>query len=336
MLSSLPTRSPAYVKVALVLLVVGALAAVHDGGCSSTSSSPQSSAAKATPGKGFDSAQAAVDALVAALRGDDQKELRGILGSEADDVLRSGDEVADANARADFLKQYDEKHQLEKRDDNSMTLDVGATDWPLPIPVVKGAKGWYFDVPAGLDELLSRRIGRNELAAIQVCLAIGDAQREYAAADDNGDGWREYAQKFKSDEGKKNGLFWPTKEGEAPSPLGDFVAGATSEGYKARTDGGTGPRAYHGYYYRILTSQGPAAPGGALDYVLKGHMIGGFAVVAWPAEYGNSGLKTFITSHHGDVYQKDLGDDTDTVARAMKTYNPDSTWEKCDTDQNDK
>jgi hypothetical protein len=311
-------------------LFIGALLAFHWSGCSSTST-----ASSWAPGKGYDSADAAVASLVAALRSNDQKELHSILGAGSDDLLNSGDEVADANARADFLKLYDEKHKLEKRDDTSMTLDVGATDWPLPIPVVKGGNGWYFDTPAGMDEMLSRRIGRNELDVIQVCLAIGDAQREYAAADTNGDGWREYAQKFKSDAGKKNGLFWPTKEGEPQSPLGDFVAGATSEGYKERTDGGTGPRAYHGYFYRIMTTQGPAAPGGALDYVVKGHMIGGFAVVAWPADYGNSGLKTFITSHHGDVYQKDLGDDTDKIARAMNLYNPDSTWEKCDTERKD-
>jgi hypothetical protein len=305
------------------MLALGALAAVQLGACSE----------KPQPAKGFQTADAAVDSLVTALRSNDEKELRRILGPDADEVLSSGDEVADANAKTEFLKLYDEKHQLEKRDDTSMTLDVGVTDWPLPIPVVKGDNGWYFDTPAGLDELLSRRIGRNELAAIQVCLAIGDAQREYAAADDNGDGWREYAQKFKSDEGKKDGLYWPTAEGESPSPLGDLVAEAAAEGYKPRTDGGTSPRAYHGYYYRILTSQGPAAPGGELDFVLNGHMIGGFAVVAWPAEYGNSGLKTFITSHHGDVYQKDLGDDTDKIARAMTSYDPDDSWEKCSTDQ---
>jgi hypothetical protein len=330
MLSSHKTFNAACGIGAVGVLAIGALLAFHWSGCSSTSTTSASA-----PGKGFDSADAAVDSLVAALRSNDQKELHLILGPGSDDLLSSGDEVADSNARADFLKQYDEKHKLQKRDDTSMTLDVGATDWPLPIPLIKGAGGWYFDTPAGIDEMLSRRIGRNELDAIQVCLAIGDAEREYAAADDNGDGWREYAQKFKSDEGKKNGLFWPTKEGEPPSPLGDLVAEANTEGYKARTDGGTGPRAYHGYFYRIMASQGPAAPGGALDYVIKGHMIGGFAVVAWPADYGNSGLKTFITSHHGEVYQKDLGDDTDKVARAMKSYNPDSTWEKCDTDQKD-
>src|SRR5262249_13812877 len=163
------------------------------------------------------------------------------------------DDVADANRKSEFLKAYDEKHRLETRDADSMTLDVGATDWPLPIPVVKESGGWFFDTAAGLDELLSRRIGRNELSALQVWLAIIDAERDYASADYNGNGWLEYATKFKSDPGAKDGLYWPANPGEPESPLGDLVAEASAEGYGARAQATEGLRPYHGYYYRILT-----------------------------------------------------------------------------------
>jgi hypothetical protein len=286
--------------------------AVVGGGCS-------------TPATSYETPQAAVDALVGALRTDDTAKLRDVLGSDADALLNSGDAVADANAREEFMRLYDEKHELVTTDD-SVTLQIGKTDWPLPIPVVKDDKGWSFDTVAGADEMLSRRIGRNELDAIQVCLAIHDAQREYASADIDGNGLLEYAMKFASDPGKKNGLYWPTKEGEPLSPLGELAASASAEGYHLK-DHPTGPRAYHGYYYRILTSQGPAASGGPIDYVVKGHMIGGFGVIAWPAEYASSGLKSFLVNHQGVVYEKDLGDDTDHLARAMKMFNPDAGWE---------
>jgi hypothetical protein len=325
---SLNTKTSRMTRGCLIL-VLGAVASLYIAGCPSTQSKPNPQPQAAT----YQTPEAAVDALVAALRSNDDKELHRILGTGSDELLSSGDEVADANGKAQFLKLYDEKHGLETKDESTRILDVGATDWPLPIPVVKGDSGWYFDTPAGLDEMLSRRIGRNELDVIQVCLAIHDAQREYAAADDDGNGWREYAQKFKSSPGKHDGLFWIPKEGEPPSPLGVLVAAANAEGYQPRTDGSEGPRPYHGYYYRILTSQGPDAPGGSLNYITKGHMIGGFGVVAWPAEYGNSGLKTFITSHHGDVYEKDLGDDTDKIARTMTAFNPDPSWTKSQTDQ---
>jgi hypothetical protein len=272
----------------------------------------------------FGSADEAVGSLVTALRADNEAELKRILGSESKDLLSSGDDVADENGRHEFLRLYDEKHALLPDGDDYATLEVGATDWPLPIPVVKGEKGWYFDTAAGLDEMLSRRIGRNELYAIQVCLAVADAEREYAAGDVGGDGLRAYASKFRSDPGKHDGLFWKAGEGEAQSPLGELVATASSEGYTARTDGS--PQPFHGYLYRILSAQGPAAPGGAMDYMAKGRMIGGFAVVAWPADYANSGLKTFLVSHHGVVYEKDLGDDTDRIARGMKAFDPGEGW----------
>jgi hypothetical protein len=292
--------------------------------CSLTGCGSHSQAAYATP-------DAAVDSLISALRADNKDELKRILGPDSGDLLSSGDDVADANARAEFLRLYDEKHGLIPDGDDSMTLEVGATQWPLPIPVVKDDKGWHFDTAAGLDEMLSRRIGRNELYAIQICLAIADAEREYAAADFSGDGWREYARRFNSEPGKKNGLYWPAAPGEPESPLGQLVASATEEGYREAEQVNHEPRPFHGYLYRILTAQGPAAPGGAMDFVAQDHMIGGFGVVAWPADYANSGLKTFIVSHHGVVYEKDLGDDTDRIARAMKEFNPEQGWEKSDT-----
>ncbi len=287
------------------------------------------------PAQTFDSPQAAVSALVGAIRSEDTSGLRKILGSDADALLDSGDRVLDANNRAEFVRLYDEKNAL-REEDGTYLLEVGNSEWPLPIPVAKGDTGWYFDTEAGLDEMLSRRIGRNELDAIQVCLAIFDAQREYAAADHDGDGWRAYAQKFGSDPGKKNGLYWHAAEGEPPSPLGELAAEAAEEGYTA-TRGQRGPRAYHGYRYRILTGQGPSAPGGAMSYLAgsrgeeRERMIGGFGVIAWPAEYGNSGLKSFLVSHHGVVYEKDLGDSTDRIARSMKLFDPGEGWVRCAT-----
>jgi hypothetical protein len=302
--------------------IIASLAVLHLAGCS-------------TPPATFETPQAAVDSLVAALRANDQEQLKRVLGSDSDEVLYSGDEVADANGRADFLRQYDQKHELMSDagatppNNDVMTLEVGANDWPLPIPLVNDGSGWYFDTAAGLDELLSRRIGRNELSTIQVCLAVVDAQREYASQDFAGDGLLQYARRVNSDPDKKNGLFWPVGPGEPESPLGELIARAAAEGYTAERF--VSPQPYHGYYYRILTEQGPAAPGGAMTYLAGEHMIGGFGVVAWPADYGNSGLKTFIVSHHGVVYERDLGDNTDRIARAMRAFNPEVGWEPSDT-----
>jgi Protein of unknown function (DUF2950) len=315
-----PSRS-SRVIARWVGMILGALAASLLSGCS-------------TAPRSYASPESAVDSLVGALRSGNQDQLHRILGSDADKLISSGDPVADSNGQAEFLRLYDEKHNLSATDEDTRTLEVGNTAWPVPIPVVKGDEGWYFDTAAGLDEMLSRRIGRNELYAIQVCLAIIDAEKEYAAADYNGDGWREYARTFNSDPGKKNGLYWPTAPGEPQSPLGELVAAASAEGYTGdanRTSDTSRP--FHGYYFRILTRQGPAAEGGAIDLVAHGHMIGGFGVIAWPVEYANSGLKTFIASHHGVVYEKDLGDDTDRLARAVTAFNPESGWEPSDTSE---
>ncbi|HEX5135663.1 MAG TPA: DUF2950 domain-containing protein [Planctomycetota bacterium] len=274
---------------------------------------------------GFENADEAARQLVQALRENDVKRAEEILGPGSEDLLNSGDEVADRNGRQKFVELYDEKHRLEQDAPDRCTLCVGEIDWPLPMPIIRSGDVWVFDTAAGADELINRRIGRNELGTIQVCLAYCDAQREYFEADRNGDGVLEYAQKIKSSEGKQDGLFWPAAEGEPQSPLGDLAAQAVKEGYGGN-DPDSGPHPYHGYFYRILTGQGSHAQGGAFSYVAGGHMIGGFALVAYPAEYGNSGVMSFIVDHDGAVFQKDLGDDTDKIAEAMKSFDPDPTW----------
>jgi hypothetical protein len=276
----------------------------------------------------FKSPDDAVQSLVTAMRGHDTKAIEAIFGPDSDDILSSGDPVDDQQTQAKFLKAFDEKHRLDPGEGKSMTLVVGKDDWPMPIPIIQDEKGknWLFDTANGKDEVITRRIGRNELTVIEVCKAICDAQREYAQLDMNGDGLPEYARKFISDEGKKNGLYWPTAEGEPPSPLGEAVAKAQGAGYSVSANPTVHPRPYHGYLYRILTAQGKDAPGGAEDYIIKGRLIGGFAIVAWPVDYGSSGNMTFITNYAGEVYQKDLGEDSDKVGRAMTEYNPDATW----------
>jgi hypothetical protein len=273
--------------------------------------------------KTFTSPEEAVKALVTAARNNDDKELLSILGAEAKDLISSGDSVADKQRRENFLAKYNEQNKLV-REGNSAIFIIGKNEWPFPIPIAKKGETWFFDVQKGKEEVLNRRIGENELYSIQTCLAIVDAQREYAMLDRDGDNLHEYAEKFASDSGKKNGLYWETKEGEAPSPLGQLLVQAKAEGYSKKDK--KGPVPYHGYYYRIIKAQGEKAPGGAYDYVIKGNMIGGFAVVAYPATYGNSGVMTFIVNHDGEVYQKDLGNDTAKIAKAMTRYDPDKTW----------
>jgi len=274
--------------------------------------------------KEFKSPSDAVQALVTALKTDNDKELLSVLGPEANELVYSGDEVADRARRQEFVEFYDEQNHIAPDGDN-FQLVIGNNDWPFPIPLVKQDDKWVFDVASGKEEILDRRIGRNELNTIQVLLAIVDAEREYAMEDRDNDTLLEYAQKFNSDPGKKNGLYWKAQEGETSSPLGELVANARAEGYDSQGSQ-IPPDPYHGYYFRILTAQGDAAPGGAYDYVVNGKMIGGFAVVAYPAEYGNSGVMTFIVNHDGVVYQKDLGENTEELAKAMTLYDPEETW----------
>ena len=272
----------------------------------------------------FKTPDEAASALVRAAEASDMKALVTVLGPDGEDVVASGDEVADAATREKFVAAYNAKHQITLEGDNKAIMVIGQEDFPLPIPIVRKDGMWRFDTAAGLDEILFRRIGKNELDAIQACLAYVDAQNEYAEKDRTGAGINTYAQRIISQPGKKDGLFWPASQGEEESPLGELVAEATAQGY--RVGGGRTP--YHGYYFKILTKQGPAAPGGELDYIVNGKMIGGFALVAYPAEYRNSGVMTFIVNHTGDIFQKDLGPNTAKVAEQMTSYNPDATWQK--------
>ena len=272
--------------------------------------------------KTFASPEEAVKALMVAARSNNDKEILAIFGAQAKELLFSGDAVADKQRRAQVIAAYDQKNRIETKGEDRI-LVIGKQDWPFPIPIVKKGDGWVFDTEKGKEEVLNRRVGENELYTIQTLLAVVDAQREYARKDRNRDAFLEYAQKFISDTGKKNGLYWPAKAGEAESPLGPIMTQGTSEGYQLKT--GT-PAPYHGYYYRILLAQGKDAPGGAYSYLVKGKMIGGFAVVAYPAEYGNSGVMTFIVNHDGKVFQKDLGSNTAAAGKAMKEYNPDKSW----------
>ena len=280
-------------------------------------------AAAVAPQKTFASAEEAVKAAIAAARNNDDKEMLAIFGAQAKEILFSGDAVADKQRRGQFIAGYDEKNRLATEGE-SRILIVGKQEWPFPIPLVKKGNAWVFDTDKGKEEILNRRIGENELDTIQVMLAIVDAQREYAIKDRNRDGLLEYAQKFVSDPGKKNGLYWQAKQGEPQSPLGPIMTRARSEGYQGKSP--ATPVPYWGYYYRILTAQGKNAPGGAYSYLVRGKMIGGFAVVAYPAEYRNSGVMTFVVNHEGKVFQKDLSANTAATAKGMKEYNPDKTW----------
>lgn len=273
----------------------------------------------------FPSPEAAVAALVQAVRTADTAAMLGVLGPDARALVASGDDVADRQSRERFVRAYDEAHRLSPAGAGRAVLVVGRDEWPMPIPLVQDPGGWWFDTAEGREEILNRRIGRNELNAVQVCLAYVDAQREYYARDPDGDAVLQYAQRFRSAPGKRDGLYWETPPGDAPSPLGPLVAKAESAGYK----GPAGPRVpYWGYYYRIVKAQGPSAPGGAYDYVVRGRMIGGFALIAYPAEYGASGVMTFMVSHDGVVYQKDLGPGTAATARGLTRFDPDPTWSR--------
>ena len=252
------------------------------------------------------------------------REVLKVLGRSAEDIVSSGDEGADAEIRARFVSLYDAKHAVKAEGNKKATLMLGPEDFPFPIPLVNTKTGWEFDTDEGRIEVLRRRIGRNELDAIQTALAYVDAQNEYADKD-RGEGAGVYAQRFLSTAGKKDGLFW--RDDSDPSPLGALAAEASKEGYKA---GDVGPTPYHGYYFHILKGQGRDAPGGALNYVVKGKMIGGFALIAWPAEYGNSGVMTFLVNHAGTVYQKDLGKRTEFIAERTTLFDPDETWKKVD------
>lgn len=273
----------------------------------------------------FDSPDEAVSVLLKALNSKDVSALEAIFGPDSRDLITSGDPVADQSGRATFLKLYGEKNELKQTADRAILI-IGNDDWPFPIPIVEKDGSWFFDSIEGSDEILARRIGRNELDAIQVCLTYVDAQQEYIRTDHDTDGLFQYAEKFRSDKGMKNGLYWDVKKGEEKSPMGLLVASALEEGYRGKPD--DTPVPYHGYYYKILKGQGKNAPEGANDYMVKGRMSGGFALLAFPARYESSGIMTFMVNQLGVVYEKDLGMDTEKEAQNIKLFNPDSSWEK--------
>ena len=252
----------------------------------------------------------------------DRSVVTRVLGPGGAAIASSGDAVADAAARKRVVEAYDAKHRVVMEGADKAVLVIGQEDWPFPIPLIRKDGAWRFDTAAGREEILHRRIGRNELSAIQASLAYVDAQHEYAEKGPAGSGT--YAQRIVSQPGKKDGLYWALKEGEDESPLGELVARATAEGYRA----GAQRAPYHGYYFKILTRQGSNAPGGAMDYVVRGKMIGGFALLAYPAQYGNSGVMTFLVNHQGIVFEKDLGPGTARIAPSIASFNPDGTWKK--------
>ncbi len=284
--------------------------------------------AKSPTQKTFSSAGAAVKAMVDAVKANDTESLLAIMGPGSKHIVLSGDPVEDRKGREWFVRHYEEKNRLDEETPGRAVLHAGNDDWPFPIPIVKAGNGWIFDTRAGKEEILARRIGKNELGAIQVCLAYVDAQKEYAMRKGReGKGLLEYAQRFVSRPGTKDGLYWEAGEGEEQSPMGPLFAAAREAGYGEKPLGGR-PTPYHGYLYRILKAQGPNAPGGPHDYVVDGKMIGGFALIAYPAHYRASGVTTFIVNQDGIVYQKDLGRETKKVVHEVKAYDPDKTWER--------
>lgn len=273
----------------------------------------------------FDSPGAAVNALVKAADKDDMNALDSILGSDARNVLSSGDAVADNNAREDFVAKYHEMHRLAYDVQDQVILYIGADNWPFPIPLTRQANGWTFATAVGKQELLYRRIGRNELYTIDVLRNLVNAQREYAESSREFGGGTQFAQKVQSDPGKHNGLYWPVAAGEPQSPIGPLIADAVAQGYRT----GSGRLIpFHGYCYKILTRQGPNAPGGSRNYIVDGRMTGGFAFLAYPASYRASGVMTFMVNQDGVLVQKDLGPETPTISSKIDEFNPDSTWEQ--------
>jgi hypothetical protein len=305
-MTSTRTIFPASVVASLLVLTLLA------GGCAREQ---DESTSFATPDE-------AAAALVTAFGQNDLAAARALIGPQANDLLDSGDPVADKADRAAFLAAYEAKHAFVDDGADRKTLVIGHDDWPMPIPLVQRGGGWAWDGAAGIDELIYRRVGANELGAIDVMRGFVAAQREYASEGRDGDPAGIYALKLLSDPGLHNGLYWESEQGEAPSPAGPFVAAAAGEGYRT----GAQRTPYHGYFYRMLYAQGPHANGGKREYFKDGLLTEGFALIAWPADYGASGVQTFIVNGDGTVFQKDLGEDTATVVEAIQIFDPDGTW----------
>src|SRR6266446_3573791 len=282
---------------------------------------PARSLAQQKGQKTFSSPEDASAALFAALQSNDEKAVLDIFGPDGKQIVSSGDDVEDAQSRANFAQKYQEMHRLVKELDGTITLYIGAMNWPTPIPIVNSGNSWYFNTEAGKKEILARRVGRNEMSAIHVCQELVAAEKEFYSSQH-----QVYAQKIFSDPGQQNGLYWKAADGGPQSPIGPLVASAVAEGYAKGQEGATTP--YRGYDYHILTGQGKNAPGGAKSYIVNGKMIEGFAFVAYPAEYRSSGVMTFVVNEDGVVYQKDLGKKTGVLAKAIKEYNPYSSWQK--------
>ena len=275
----------------------------------------------------FPAPEAAAEALLAAAVAKDKAAIVAILGRDTNDWLFTGDAVEDDQAMERFVAAYRQKRAFEKKGEAALILVVGNGEFPVPFPLVRAGAGWAFDAAMGKEELLNRRIGRNELRAVSVLAALVAAQWEYAAEPRDGALAAQFARRIRSSPGRRDGLYWPTKEGERESPLGPLMAEAARDGYAAAV-AGTARVPFHGYYYGILAAQGPAAPGGAASYIVNGRMIGGFAAIAYPARYGASGVMTFIVGHDGAVYEKDLGPNTAALAAAMRAFDPDQTWRR--------
>jgi hypothetical protein len=287
---------------------------------------PTRSMAQQQGQKTFSSPEDASNALVTAAQSNDEKALLDILGPDGKQIVSSGDETEDAQSRATFVQRYQQMHRLVKEPDGTTILYIGAENWPTSIPLMNSGNSWYFDTEAGKKEILYRRVGRNEMSTIRVCQELVAAQKEYYSAHHN-----EYAPKIFSNEGQHNGLYWKAADGEPESPIGPLVASAFADS-QAQSQNGA-PTPFRGYYFHILIHQGKNGPGGAKSYVVNGKMTEGFAFVAYPAEYRSSGVMTFIVNEDGVVYQKDLGNKTDALAKAMKEYNPNSSWQKADEQQ---
>jgi hypothetical protein len=302
-------KRDARLRVASLLLLVAA-------GCSRSGSEASRALTFATPDE-------AVQSFVSSAEQRDPAQLKKLLGFDSDTLLTSGDAVEDSVVRESFLSRYRENHRLVAGGPDQLVLEVGNDDWPLPFPLVRVGDRWHFDGPAGAEELVYRRIGANELRTIDVMRGFVAAQLDYSAKPHDGVPAGTYAGKLRSDSGKQNGLYWEVSAGQPESPAGPMLAAAAAEGYR----GGRGASApYHGYLFRLLTSQGPAADGGARDYISGGRLTGGFALVAWPAVYGASGVMSFLVNQDGIVWQRDLGESTSDVAGSMQAFNPDSTW----------
>jgi DUF2950 family protein len=306
-------RSWSYVILAMALLWLGAAQA------------PSVNAPR--PQRSFASPEEAVAAFVAALRDHKEADLRAILGPDADRVLDSGDKYADRELHQRFVALYDEKHAINQKSPGRAELDVGPDDWPMPIPLGENNGGWTFDTKAGAQTIVDRRIGRNELSAIRTLLACVDAQHDYFDLIKDAKGSGEYAARLVSMPGRRDGLYWPVAEGETESPLGPLIDAAQASGYPGELVGGK-PIPYEGYNFRILKAQGPNGDGGVRSYIRSGRMIGGFALIAWPAVFEASGIMTFIVGPDGDVYPKDLGPKTASIAVEMTTFDPDLTWSR--------